>query len=434
MNIDNSNDLLRALAQGETSITITRNILVNTTITLPPHTQLFGQAQENGELPTLSFSHTDGVALTTNNQIRNLNIQADASHRAIFNVVQQADLGSFEFENLTLVGQFSFITRLGTKSAKLNVKNMDIIACDARHYPEQPQGYGVNVWQGAFTVYNFNSEDDSRIDLSVENIRIGRQHAPVLGSGLFVSGFGDEGGKVVADKITTQGVYSNGKLPFGVPDIITAAIFIVYGTTVKQLTHHDTIVTYGVNDMVLDTWGYVENWLSEKDIISYGASGIGFVNFGTVDQFVVKGRVATYGMGARGYNQYDGTVKHVEFGEIVTYGDGSIGIQLSKKIGELIVHGDVTTYGGEGQSLVKGKVNTLKANALSVQDGGEADNIVIGGNLQTFGDNVVTLEVKKGGQIHDMRVDDILAHGKESERLNIEAGATVPAKITASKS
>lgn len=426
MKIDNSDDLLQAIAQNQGTITITRNILINTTITLAPNMQLIGQPQEDGELPTLSFSHTDGVAVTSNNQIRNLNIQADPAHRAIFNILQQPDLGTFTFENLTLVGQFSFITRLGTKSAQLIVKNMDIVACDARHYPEQPQKYGVNVWQGAFTVYNFNSENDSRIDLSIENIRIGRQHAPVLGSGLFISGFGDEGGTVVADQITTSGVYSIGKLPFGVPDIITAAIFIVYGATVKQLIHHETIVTYGVNDMVLDTWGHVENWVAEKDILSYGASGIGFVNFGTVEHFVVKGKVATYGMGARGYNQYDGTVKHVEFGEIVTYGDGSIGIQLSKKIGKLLVHGDVTTYGGEGQSLVKGKVSTLKANALSIQDGGAADLIEIGGKLQTFGDNVVTLEAKKGGQINDMRIGEILAQGHDSQRLDIESGAIVP--------
>lgn len=156
-----------------------------------------------------------------------------------------------------MVGQFSFITRPGSKSTKVTIKDLDIIACDARHYPEQPQKYGVNVWQGALTVYNFNSDADSRIDLSIDNVSIGRKYASVLGSGLFVSGFGDKGGQVVAERITTQEVYSNGKLPFGVPNIINAAIFIVYGATVKQLTHFDTIVTYGVSDMVLDTWGHV---------------------------------------------------------------------------------------------------------------------------------------------------------------------------------
>lgn len=425
--IDTYNDLLKAIMDGDSDIVIGRNILVSSSLTLAPNVTLRGEPQEDGELPTLCFSHTDGIALTKNNKISDMNIQADAAHRAVYNILQEQDLGEFIFENLTLVGQFSFITRPGTKSAKVSIKDLDIIACDARHYPEQPQKYGVNVWQGALTVYNFNSDADSRIDLTIDNVSIGRKHAPVLGSGLFVSGFGDKGGQVVAERITTQAVYSNGKLPFGVPDIINAAIFIVYGATVKQLTHFDTIVTYGVSDMVLDTWGHVDNWLAEKDVISYGPSGIGFVNFGTVGNFVVKGDVKTYGLGARGYNQYDGTVDNIEFGSIETFGDGSIGIQLSRKIGTLTVHGDVTTHGGEGQSLVKGVLDTLHAVALSVKEGGEAEHIHIKGNLQTLGDDVSTIEVDKGGKIAAMQVGgDILAKGQNSKRLDIEDSADIP--------
>lgn len=428
--VNNYQDLLKATLNGVREIVIGRSIFASSTLTLQPDTILRGQPQENGELPVLAFANTDGIALTKNNQISHLNIQADPNQRAIYNVLQETDLGQFHFDHLILVGQFSFITRTGTKSAKLVLNDIDIMACDARRYPEQPQKYGVNVYQGALTVYNFNSEKDSRIDLTADNIRIGREHAPVIGSGLFVSGFGDEGGQVVADRITTGAVYSNGKLPFGVPDIITAGVFIVYGTHVKQLTHHENVVTYGVNDMVLDTWGNVDNWLSEKDILSYGPSGIGFVNFGTVNNFVVKGNVATYGMGARGYNQYDGTVNNIEFKNIATYGDGSIGIQLSRKIGTLTVHGDVSTHGGEGDSLVKGVLTRLKPIALSIQNGGEAESVHIGGNLQTSGEGVSTFEVKEGGKIHAMKVDgEILAKGNNGKRLDIADGGIVPANI-----
>lgn len=124
----------------------------------------------------------------------------------------------------------------------------------------------------------------------------------------------------------------------------------------KELVHHENVVTYGVKDMLLDTWGQVDNWLSEKIFLSCGSSSIGFVNFGTVGNFVVKGEVATYGMSARGYNQYDGTIDNIEFDSVSTYGDGSIGIQLSRKIGKLTVHGDVKNCGSEGDSLVKGMV------------------------------------------------------------------------------
>ena len=201
--IDTYNDLLKAIMNGDSDIVIGRNILVSSSLTLAPNVTLRGEAQENGELSTLCFSHTDGIALTRNDKISDVNIKTDAVHRAIYNILQEQDLGEFIFENLTLVGQFSFITRPGSKSAKVTIKDLDIIACDARHYPEQPQKYGVNVWQGALTVYNFNSDADSRIDLTIDNVSIGRKHAPVLGSGLFVSGFGDKGGQVVAERITT---------------------------------------------------------------------------------------------------------------------------------------------------------------------------------------------------------------------------------------
>lgn len=146
--------------------------------------------------------------------------------------------------------------------------------------------------------------------------------------------------------------------------------------------------------------------------------------------FVVKGDVKTYGLGARGYNQYDGTVDNIEFGSIETFGDGSIGIQLSRKIGKLTVHRDVITHGGEGQSLVKGVLSTLKAIGLSVKEGGEAEQINIGGNLETQGNEVNTVEVNKGGKIHAIQVGGgIVAKGEKSKRLDIEDGADVPESL-----
>jgi hypothetical protein len=43
------------------------------------------------------------------------------------------------------------------------VDKVHIAACDC--YSEQPQKYGVNVYQGALTVYNFNDDRDSTITL-----------------------------------------------------------------------------------------------------------------------------------------------------------------------------------------------------------------------------------------------------------------------------
>ncbi len=417
--VNNFNELQQAIQDKVKEIVISRSFLCNTSITLPPSVSLLGQAQENGTLPSLSFVHTDGVGLTQNNTVSNLVIQAPVDKKAIYNTSVVEDLGTFKFNHLKLTGQFSIITRSGVKKTRVTVKDLDIVAADARHYLEQPQKYGVNVLQGAFTVYNFNSDAESLVELEVDGIRIGRPDAPVVGSGLFVSGFGDEGGKLFAKSITTDAVYSNGKIPFGVANLITAGVFVVYGAKVEKLTHNEDIVTYGVNDMVLDTWGEVDYWLSKKNVISYGPSGVGFVNFGYVKHFEVLGNVETYGLGARGYNQYDGTVDNIVFKSIKTFGDGSVGIQISKKIGQLTVNEDVTTYGGIGNSLVKGKNVLLPAIALSIKEGGDVESITIGGNVETHGDNVTSYQVDAGIIRHLTIKGQVKAHGKDSKDIAV---------------
>ena len=123
-------------------------------------------------------------------------------------------------------------------------------------------------------------------------------------------------------------------------DFITAGVFVLYGAHAHKVVTDGEVVTYGVNDMVLNVWGSVDSWTSNAPVISYGPSGVGFVNFGTVKNFTVNAPLQTYGLGARGYNQYDGTVGNITFQSIETFGDGSVGIQISKKLENLTVNGD----------------------------------------------------------------------------------------------
>jgi hypothetical protein len=90
---------------------------------------------------------------------------------------------------------------------------------------EQPQKYGVNVLQGALTIYNLNPDKDSLITVEAKKISIGQKNAPVIGSGVFIAGLGDNGGRVEIDELSTNDVYSTGKIPLGVADIITGAVF-----------------------------------------------------------------------------------------------------------------------------------------------------------------------------------------------------------------
>jgi hypothetical protein len=424
--VQNFTELIVALDNRAKVITVERSMLCNHSFILPAGTTLKGKQQENGELPLLSFDQGEGIGVTASNTVADLNIQAPADKRAIFCAATGDNLGHFQFTNLQITGQFSFIVRRGFKQAQLTLDTVEIVASDSRRYLEQPQKYGVNALQGALTIYNFSSDEDSRIVVSAKNIAVGRKNAPVVGSGIFIAGFGDKGGKTILEKLHTKTVYSNGKIPFGVADIITAGVFILNGTHAKEIIHDGEVVTYGVNDMVLDTWGEVDTWTANAPVISYGPSGVGFVNFGVVKKFSVNAPLATYGLGARGYNQYDGTVDDITFESISTYGDGSVAIQISKKIGTITVNGDVSTYGSIGNSLVKGVNVELPAIALSVKEGGEVNEITINGNVQTFGPGVISYSVD-GGLVHKINVTgDIVAHGTGSEPLSISNGGQTP--------
>jgi hypothetical protein len=407
---------------GPRAIELTTSVACPHSITLPPGCSLTGTDQSRC---ILSFGNGDGIGLTADNRIANLTVIASPAARAIYTQAGTADMGTVALADLVVTGQVSIITRTGTKTLNLTVERLHIAACDARRYSEQPQKYGVNVYQGALTVYNFNGDPEARIRASLADVSAGAKHAPVLGSGIFVSGFGDSGGQVELELLTTGEVHSTGMLPYGTADIITAGVFIVYGVQARRVEHFGSVVTYGVNDMVLDTWGTVDQWLAHAPVVSYGPSGIGFVNFGTVDNFVAEAEIVTYGLGARGFNQYDGTVRAIRFKSIETFGDGSIGIQVSKPVGTITVEQSVSTHGSIGNTLVKGLNVMLPAEAFSVKPGGRVEKLLIGGDLVTHGDNVTTYVVE-GGQVLAVDIKgQVLAEGQHSDAVLVaDQGAT----------
>jgi hypothetical protein len=105
----------------------------------------------------------------------------------------------------------------------------------------------------------------------------------------------------------------------------------------------EPVVTYGVNDMVLDNWGNVDRWVAEEKITSYGPSDIGFVNFGIVNELKVNAPIETFGQRARGFNVYTGTVNLAQFDRVITHADSAVGIQISQPIGRLVVRRGIET-------------------------------------------------------------------------------------------
>lgn len=403
-------ELAQALASGATDITIDGEIAGSPALTLPPGTTLRGG--------TLHFG-AKGLRLTSDNTLDGVTVVTAPHEAAIVTDTTVTSWGTLTLRDVTTVGQIALIAKDAVRAGHVHAERVHVAAADVRGRFHRPHGYGVEVHQGAFTLWNRQPSPDVVLTAHLLDVSAGTADEPVRGSGVFVGGHGDwegqpDGGTIRVDELRTGEIHTDGGIPEATPDLISGGVFVVTGGIVEQVTTAGPVTTDGQNDMVLDNWGQVERWIVTAPVTSHGPSGIGFVNFGGIGLLDVDAPIVTTGRGARGFNLYDGTLAEARFRSIETTGDGSIGIQVSKPLPKLSVAGDVTTSGGEGLSLVKGVQMTLKAIALSVKPGGAVEELRIGGRLSTSGAHVTTLEV--GGTVERLAVvGGIHAHGEGSD-------------------
>ena len=429
--VRNAAELERAISSGCSEINLAGTITGSPSITLPE-----GSTLSDGKLVFLA----KGVRLTRNNTLRDVTIETTPYEVAVYNDTSVADAGTLSFQNVVTVGQVYIVADDETKAVRVETMGLHVKDADVRGRAEQPHGYGVDVLQGGLTLWNRQKDPSSSFTATLRDVSVGTEATPVRGSGVFVAGYGDRegnlgGGALTADLIETGRVVTDGGIAPGTPDKITGGVFVVSGATVEKVINAGEVTTHGQNDMVLDNWGYVTEWLSTAEVKSTGPSGIGFVNFGDIERLDMQAPVITTGAGARGFNLYDGSLDEASFHSIKTTGDGSVGIQVSKPMGSLTVHHDVVTTGGEGASLVKGVQTTLKAVALSVKAGGEIESVTVGGTLRTEGAGVVTFEVADGGIIRSLTLGGgIEATGAGSEATDIQGETPSLAGVTINSS
>lgn len=384
-------ELIRAVQDtGIRQITVDGELAGVPALRLSPGQVLLGQGDDAALIFT---SGIDGLQLTTDNEVHDLHLVASPDRRAIHNDTQVESLGRLVLGEVTTIGQVQILARDKVRSGHVEVAGLDVVSADARAQADRPQGFGVHVLQGAFTLWNMQADATVVISARLVGLSAGRAAAPVLGSGIFVSGAGFEGGRLTVSLLETGEIHSDGRIAPGTPDMITGGVFTVFNAFVDTVRNLAPVVTYGQNDMVLDNWGSVDHWVAEEKITSYGPSGIGFVNFGLVNELEVEAPIETFGQGARGFNVYAGTVNRAVFDRITTHADGAVGIQISQPIGYLSVRRGLETFGGTGDSLVKGVVLKLSAIALSVKPGGSAREIDIDGGVTTHGDGIAPLEM-----------------------------------------
>jgi hypothetical protein len=389
--------LLQAAQNTNTSLIVIQGFLADVPgFRLSPHQSI---RRSSPELSGLKFRpDSDGLELTSDNSVSSLMLVAASDHCAIWNDDSVEDMGMLHLGQLKTVGRVRILARNRIRAGHVDARDLDIAAADSRAAAERPKGFGVFVLQGAFTLWNLQPDPDVKITADVTGVSAGRADAPVLGSGIFVGGYGDDGGSLRMQRLETGAVYSEGRITSGTPDLISGGVFVLHGATV------DLVKNSGPVDMALDNWGAVDRWIAAEKVTTYGASGIGFVNFGVTREIKLAAPIETFGQGARGFNVYAGTVEKADFDRIVTHGDGAVGIQISQPIGKIIVQNGVETFGGTGPSLVKGVMQELAAVGLSVKSGGSARAIFIHGGLKTHRAGVTPLE--QSGSIESLRIED----------------------------
>lgn len=414
--VTNADELQDAVNRGYAHITVEGEIRGMPMLALSP-----GQTLTGG---TLHFG-ARGVQLSRDNTLSDITIRTSETERAILSDTSVADLGTLTLRNVRTTGQVALLIGGATRGGHVHVENLHIEHADVRGRAVRPHAYGVDAMQGAFTLWNIHA-DDVAITADLLNISAGSAESPVRGSGVFIGGQGNPngtptGGRVQVTLLTTGEIHADGRIAENTPDLISGGVFVIYGAFVERVENVGATTTYGPNDMVLDNWGNVREWIAHAPVTSHGTSGIGFVQFGELGSLRVESPIETFGKGARGFNLYAGSLREACFHSITTHADGGVGIQVSRDLPHLKVDGDVTTHGGESDSLVKGKVVKLKAYAVSVQQGSHIGELSIGGAARTEGPGVVTLQVQ--GKIARLNVrEGIHALGQHSDAVMIDGG------------
>ena len=357
----------------------------------------------------------DGVVLTADNSVENIELLADPERCALLNDTNTAGFGRLALSRVRTTGCVRIVADGDATGGHVEVQDMHVMDADASGFENRPSSFGVEVVPGAFTLWNRHASQERRVSAELRAIAAGRAGRPVRGSGVLVGGTRD-GGTVSIGVLETGDVLSDGGIAPGTADRIAGGVFILQGTTIDEVRNLGPVTTFGPNDMVLDNWGTVERWHAKGKVTSHGPTGIGFVNLGQLGTLTVDALIETHGIGACGFNcgevkeetsgtdaaaassgRLDGSVRQVRFERVVTRGDGAVGIQIAVPIGRLLVRGGVETFGGVGASLARGVVMKLAAVALSIKPGGSMRELVIHDGLTTHGRGVEALELH--GQI-----------------------------------
>ncbi|MDY5785713.1 MAG: hypothetical protein SPK16_06395, partial [Corynebacterium sp.] len=197
--VTTAQELAQAIADKAAVISIDGEISGSPMITLPEGTTLRGG--------TLKFG-ARGVRLGKDTTLDGVTITVPETETAILLDTTVEDLGTITLKNVTTRGQVALIAEDQVRAGHIRVDNVHVEAADTRGRYHRPHGFGVDALQGAFTLWNRQTDPAVRLTAELLDISAGSASEPVRGSGVFVGGHGDwegqrDGGTIAVSRLRT---------------------------------------------------------------------------------------------------------------------------------------------------------------------------------------------------------------------------------------
>ncbi|MFL6108081.1 MAG: hypothetical protein ACJ72L_14055 [Marmoricola sp.] len=407
------------------NIVVKGSIVDASTIELGPGQTLSGSTASSS---VAFLPGVDGVEISRDNSIRNLRLTADKTQRAVFNDTQLTTMGAVGIAAVHTIGQVQLLAKDNLKAGNVTVNGLDVEAADTSpRYGLVGVFFGspLEAMQGAFTLWNSQSDPSAVLTADLHGISVGRPGAPVTGSGVFLAGgfplqvdssnvasFGDilhqqsinpTHGSVKVNSLTTGSVYTQGSSVFVRNGAVAGSIAVFDGPSAPIATSLDvqgSVSTAGLTNGAINVYSDLKALNVSGDITSTGPNGFGVVTWPHIGSINVAGKLETFGLGARGFNAYAGQVNSASFGQIVTHGDGAVAVDVFRPLGKLVVKNGIQTTGGSGLSLVLGQLKQLQASAIGAAElVGSIGQIVSGGPISTAHDGITTVHVGAANSI-----------------------------------
>jgi hypothetical protein len=173
--VSTSKELLAALDNSVTEITVSGTLSGMGSLRLPPGVGLAGG--------TLVFG-ARGLVLSADNSLEEIDIKCPAQEIAIATEVTQADLGALTLRGVSTVGQVFLVADESIRAGTIFIDGLVINEADLRGRAERPHGYGVDALQGTLTIWNRSPDPDVVLHAEIKAVSAGSEETPIRGSGV----------------------------------------------------------------------------------------------------------------------------------------------------------------------------------------------------------------------------------------------------------